>query len=239
MSQGSTHGVPIDTDSTLAANSDLVVSSQKAIKTYVGNFTPTSASYAISASFAQTASYVTTSQTASYVITAQTASYITTSQTASFVTGSKVFGPLGANSVTSASYSVSSSYASTSNISTSNNTGSIILTIDGGGGVITTGQKNYSKLNYAGSIVSWNVMCTPTGSLTFDVWLTSSQTVYPTVSNTIVDANKPSISSAFITSSTNITNWTASFSSNSIVGFNVDSASLATWARLELITLKT
>jgi hypothetical protein len=35
MAQGTTKGVPIDVDSTLAANSDLLVPSQKAIKSYV------------------------------------------------------------------------------------------------------------------------------------------------------------------------------------------------------------
>ena len=37
MAQGTTRGVPIDVDSTLAADSDLLVPSQKAIKTYVDN----------------------------------------------------------------------------------------------------------------------------------------------------------------------------------------------------------
>jgi hypothetical protein len=37
MAQGTTRGVPIDTDPTLAADSDLLVPSQKAIKTYVDN----------------------------------------------------------------------------------------------------------------------------------------------------------------------------------------------------------
>jgi hypothetical protein len=35
MAQGTTKGVPIDVDPTLAADSDLLVPSQKAIKTYV------------------------------------------------------------------------------------------------------------------------------------------------------------------------------------------------------------
>lgn len=43
MAQGSTKGVPIDTDNLLSLNSDLVVPSQKAIKTYVdNNFQPNS-----------------------------------------------------------------------------------------------------------------------------------------------------------------------------------------------------
>jgi hypothetical protein len=55
----------------------------------------TSASYASTASFvttAQTASFVTTAQTASFVTTAQTASFVTTAQTASYITGSNVVG---------------------------------------------------------------------------------------------------------------------------------------------------
>jgi hypothetical protein len=71
---------------------------------HVGNTTGTS-SWAVSASSANTASYVITAQTASYVTTAQTASYVVTAQTASYVL-----------QAVTASYilnAVSSSYAST------------------------------------------------------------------------------------------------------------------------------
>ena len=44
MSQGYTKGIPIDTDGTLSADSDLLVPSQKAVKTYVDNATPSDAS---------------------------------------------------------------------------------------------------------------------------------------------------------------------------------------------------
>ena len=39
MAQGTTRGVPIDTDNTLAADSDILVPSQKAIKAYITNLT--------------------------------------------------------------------------------------------------------------------------------------------------------------------------------------------------------
>jgi hypothetical protein len=39
MAQGTTKGVPIDTDNTLAADSDILVPSQKAIKAYITNLT--------------------------------------------------------------------------------------------------------------------------------------------------------------------------------------------------------
>jgi hypothetical protein len=44
LSQGYTKGIPIDTDGTLSADSDLLVPSQKAVKTYVDNATPSDAS---------------------------------------------------------------------------------------------------------------------------------------------------------------------------------------------------
>jgi hypothetical protein len=56
-----------------------------------------------------TSSWASNAITASFVTTAQTASFVTTAQTASFVTASNVFGPFGSNSVTSASFAVSSS----------------------------------------------------------------------------------------------------------------------------------
>ena len=46
MAQGTTRGVPIDTDDTLSADSDLLVPSQKAIKAYVDNNTGTVTSVA-------------------------------------------------------------------------------------------------------------------------------------------------------------------------------------------------
>jgi hypothetical protein len=39
MAQGTTKGVPIDTDNTLAADSDILVPSQKAVKAYISNLT--------------------------------------------------------------------------------------------------------------------------------------------------------------------------------------------------------
>jgi len=66
MAQGPTKGVPIDTDPTLAANSDAVVCSQKAIKTYVsglsgGNSVLTTCAFG--ASFTDRAATVVTGQT--------------------------------------------------------------------------------------------------------------------------------------------------------------------------------
>jgi hypothetical protein len=47
MAQGTTKGVPIDTDPTLAADSDLLVPSQKAVKTYADTKVPQTRSLTI------------------------------------------------------------------------------------------------------------------------------------------------------------------------------------------------
>ena len=59
----------------------------------------TSASYALSSSLAQTASFVTTAQTASYVVLAQTASFVTNAITLNS-TASVIFAITGSNTFT-------------------------------------------------------------------------------------------------------------------------------------------
>jgi hypothetical protein len=105
----------------------------------------TTLSGSISASMADTASYVKTAQTASYVVTAQTASYVITAQTASFVTASNVFGPYGSNSVISSSYALTASFAL--NAGTSVSTASLLTTASVSLNTITFTKGNGSTFN--------------------------------------------------------------------------------------------
>ena len=107
------------TSASYATTASYVENAQTA--SYVEN--ATSASYATtasyventtSASYAITASYVENANSASY---ATTASYVENSQTASFVTASNVYGPYGSNSVITASYAVTASYAESASYS--------------------------------------------------------------------------------------------------------------------------
>jgi hypothetical protein len=107
-----------------------------------------SASMADTASYvktAQTASYVLTAQTASYVLTAQTASYVLNAQTASFVTASNVFGPYGSNSVISSSYALTASFALNAGASVS--TASLLTTASVSLNTITFTKGNGSTFN--------------------------------------------------------------------------------------------
>jgi hypothetical protein len=110
------------------------------------------ASFAETASFvtlAQTASFVQTAQTASFVQTAQTASFVVTAQTASFVqtaqTASYVLNAVSSSFATSASNALTASYLS-SYVSPFPFTGSAIIS----GSLIVTGSVAVSNLGGSG-----------------------------------------------------------------------------------------
>ena len=104
---------------------------------------------AATASFAETASFVTTAQTASFVVTAQTASFVVTAQTASFVqtaqTASYVLNAVSSSFATSASNALTASYLS-GYVSPFPFTGSAIIS----GSLIVTGSVAVSNLGGSG-----------------------------------------------------------------------------------------
>lgn len=114
--------------------------------------------------------------------------------------------------------------------------GSIALTLDGQGGVISTGQKGYLQIQYSGTITKWSIITNPAGSIQFDVWKRTNS--LPTVANTIVGANYPGVTSSATASSSNLTGWTTTFTDGDYFGWNVRSATTATFARLELVVTK-
>lgn len=104
-------------------------------------------------------------------------------------------------------------------------------TVDGGGSAITTGQKGYTIVPYAGTITGYTLIADQSGSCVIDIWKTSN--AVPTVANTITASALPTLSSAQYLNSTTLTAWTTSVSVNDVFGFNVNSASTIT--RVSLI----
>lgn len=113
------------------------------------------------------------------------------------------------------------------------------VTVDGSGGVITTGQKGYIRIPYAFTITSWTLIGSPSGSITFDIWRTNG--AIPTVSNTIigVGGTKPSLSTATYATSSTLTNWTITGATGDVIGWNVDSCTTTTTATLQLFVTRT
>jgi hypothetical protein len=113
------------------------------------------------------------------------------------------------------------------------------VTVDGSGGVITTGQKGYIRIPYGFTITSWTLIGSPSGSITFDIWRTNG--AIPTVANTIIGGGgtKPNLSSGTYATSSTLTNWTITGATGDVIGWNVDSCTTTTTATLQLFVTRT
>lgn len=116
--------------------------------------------------------------------------------------------------------------------------GTIGTVIDGGGSVITTGQKGYIKCPYAGTITAAYLIADQSGSIVVDVWKIASGSI-PTVANTITASALPTLSSAQQSTDGTLTGWTTSVSAGDVFGWNVNSASTVIRVTLQLLITKT
>lgn len=116
---------------------------------------------------------------------------------------------------------------------------SIGLTIDGGGSAITTGVKGYISVPYACVINSVTLLADQSGSCVIDVWKDTYANYPPTVADTITASAKPTITAATKSQDTTLTGWTTAVAADSVLGFNVDSASTVTRVHLVLKVTKT
>jgi hypothetical protein len=114
---------------------------------------------------------------------------------------------------------------------------SVGTVIDGGGQVITTGQKGYIYCPYAGTITAATLISDQVGSCVVDVWKANYPTI-PTVTNSIVASDPPTLSSAQKSQDTTLTGWTTSVAAGDVFGFNVNSASTITRIMLSLTVEK-
>ena len=161
-----------------------------------------------------------------------TASYATQALSASFATTASYINP----TFISASAAASGFGSGGGGVTVS--TSSIVLTLDGLGGTVTTGSKGYIRVPFNFTINSWSIIAVPAGSITFDVW--KANNTVPTVANTICGGNFPSASSPnTFTTSSNITSWTSGGLAGDIIGWNLASASNASFVTFQLNTTRT
>lgn len=97
--------------------------------------------------------------------------------------------------------------------------------ITNSGEVLINGVQPYVSVPFNATIISAKLFCTPTGSLTIDIWrCTYAQfdggTTYPTVANTITGSNPLVISSDTKTTST-LTTWTTALYQGDVLAFYV------------------
>ena len=114
----------------------------------------------------------------------------------------------------------------------------IVYVIDGGGSVISTGQKGFMEIPFAMTITGWTLTGDQTGSIVVDVWKTSYAGFPPSVANTITGADIPTITSAQKNQNNAVTLWNTALAAGDIIAYNVNSASSITRVMLSIKATK-
>ena len=116
-------------------------------------------------------------------------------------------------------------------------TGTLGITIDGSGGVISTGSKGFLFVPYVITITGWFINANTSGSIVVDVQ-TCPYASFPTTTS-IAGTDLPTLSSVQVNSDTSLTNWgTLTISANSYIQFIVNSASTVSRVNLFLTYTK-
>ena len=112
----------------------------------------------------------------------------------------------------------------TGNLSFVNNYRTINFIIDGGGSVISTGQKGHVVIDFDCQILNWTILSDQSGSIVVDIWKDTYANFPPTVGDTITASAKPTLASAQKNQNTTLTGWTTTITAGDILAYNVDSA---------------
>lgn len=108
----------------------------------------------------------------------------------------------------------------------------------GGAAPISSGLKTFTYLPYSGTILSWTLLSNNTGSTQIDIWKTSYSNFPPTVSDSIITYNPPTLTNQFKNQSNNLSGWTTNFVADDILGFYIVSATTLTRVQLVLTIQK-
>ena len=103
--------------------------------------------------------------------------------------------------------------------------------------IASVGTVGYITIPYNGTITGWQVIGDVSGNCSFDVWKTAAG-VIPTVANTIVGTEKPTLLAQQINSDLALTTWTTAVSAGDIVGIVLDNASTLSQAWLTVFITK-
>ena len=115
----------------------------------------------------------------------------------------------------------------------------LLIHIDGGGSVITTGVKlDIPFPDYGAVITGWDLVADTSGSIVIDLWKDSYGNYPPTVADTITASAKPTLSSATKNRATAVPTWTREIRRGDTIRVNVDSVSTVTRVTLGLSLIK-
>ncbi|HUD20872.1 MAG TPA: hypothetical protein VMQ44_02285 [Candidatus Saccharimonadales bacterium] len=109
----------------------------------------------------------------------------------------------------------------------------ITAVFDGGGTPLTAGAIARIHVPNAYAIQAATMIADTVGSASVDIWMATYPTV-PTIANSIVASDKPTLTNAQTMQDTALTGWTTSILAGSIIFFHLDSASTITQLTISL-----
>lgn len=115
----------------------------------------------------------------------------------------------------------------------------IAFIIDGGGSVITTGQKGHLEIPFACVIQRVTTLADQSGSIVVDIWKDTYANFPPTVADTITASAKPTLATAQKAQDATLTGWTTTIAAGDILAYNVDSITTCTRVVISLKVRKT
>jgi hypothetical protein len=101
----------------------------------------------------------------------------------------------------------------------------IIYVMDGGSSVLTPGVKGDLEIPFACIINQATMLADQTGSIAIDVWRAGYSSYPPTVANTIVGGNPPTIIADVKSKDTTLTGWSPAINAGDTLRFNINSVS--------------
>ena len=118
-------------------------------------------------------------------------------------------------------------------------TTAIEFIIDGGGSVISTGEKGHIEIPVAGTITSARLLADQSGSIVIDVWKDTYANFPPVNGDSITASAPPTITTDTDSEDTTLTGWTKTVAVGDILAYNVDSVTSITRVTLSLGITKT
>lgn len=108
------------------------------------------------------------------------------------------------------------------------NTFVIPFIIDGGGSVITTGEKGHLEIPFSCKILRVTSVADQSGSIVVDIWKDIYANLLPTNADSITSATPPTITTAIKAQDDTLSDWTVIIDKDDFLAYNVDSVTTIT-----------
>lgn len=110
----------------------------------------------------------------------------------------------------------------------------IVLDIDGGGSVITTGIKADLRIPFPCRIKSWQLFADQVGDIVIDIWKDNYNNFPPTDADSICEGDEPTLSGVIKNKNDTASGFSVDLAEGDILRFNVDSVATVTRVHLSL-----